>query len=201
MKKIISILLFLVILVSGCSTVMTEEQKDKKIMEKLVSGEVSEAKKMVVEYYGDKKDEDKAIAWFMVINDEVEKNNVNLKSSILEDYMKNNNIYLSATDVQYNMKNNVDKKFAITGTIELDDYYNYGFDDSIEKDYFCASLEQPGGSYSTNWYLYFHRQSFLELFNTLKERPAEITATLIIPKYRYEEGQGNMAQVESVTWR
>lgn len=114
-------------------------------------------------------------------------------------YMDENNIKLTAKDVQFDMESNLDKKFAIMGSAELDDYYNYGFDD-IEGDYFCVQVEPYGGKYSDRWYLYFHRDSFEALFNKLKQGDRTIIATCTIPKYRYKNGMNNMAIVKSVRY-
>lgn len=110
------------------------------------------------------------------------------------------NIALKARDVQYDMTNNLDKEFVISGLAELDDYYNYGFDRRIESKYFCVNVTPTGGSYSDRWYLYFHRESFKELFNELKQGKRNVTAVCTIPSGRYKEGQGNMAQVKRVEW-
>lgn len=117
----------------------------------------------------------------------------------LQKYMDERNIKLTAKDVQYNMENNVDKCFVIEGIGEIDDYYNYGFDD-MEKDYFCVRVEPTGGKYSDEWYLYFHRESFEKLFNQLKQDKKNIMATCKIPEYRFEISQGNMAIVEEASW-
>ena len=53
-------------------------------------------------------------------------------------YMKEKNLTLKAKDIQFDMKNNVDKEFAMEGSVELADYYNYGFTD--ESKYFCIKV-------------------------------------------------------------
>ena len=193
------IIVFLSLFLMGCSSLMTEKQKDDEITELVSTGKYSEAKSKVMEYYRGE-NENKAVGWLMIINEKLEEENAEISDSELEDYMKQKNITLTAKDVQYDMKNNLDKKFAIVGRLTIDDYYNYGFDNSIEADYFSGELEQPNGTYSTNWYLYFHRESFKDLFNILKQRSVEVNITAIIPKYMFEENQGNMAMVESASW-
>lgn len=130
-----------------------------------------------------------------------------VKSKSIEKFAKENNVYvlskdvyLTAKDVQYDMVKYLDKNFFITGTAELDDYYNYGFNHSMERDYFVAYVIPDGESYSDGWYLYFHRESFNELFQKLKKGKVDIMATSVIPKFRYERGQNNMAVVQSVSW-
>lgn len=124
---------------------------------------------------------------------------VNTLEFKISQYKENNNINLDWTDVQYDMQNNLDKEFVVAGVAELDDYYNYGFRD-YEKDYFCACLTPPNGKFSDRWYLYFHRNSFRELFDELKKRDVQIITTCKIPKYIFKQGQGNMAEVERVQW-
>ncbi|WP_339319354.1 hypothetical protein [Paenibacillus sp. FSL R10-2734] len=105
---------------------------------------------------------------------------------------------LKAKDVQYDMVNNLDKEFVLEGTASLDDYYNYGFDSSIESSYFCARVIPDDGSDS--WYVYVHRKSFGKLFEALKSGDVHVTTTSKIPSNRFEKGQGNMAQVQQVRW-
>jgi hypothetical protein len=105
---------------------------------------------------------------------------------------------LKAKDVQYDMENNLDKEFVLAGTASLDDYYNYGFDSNIESSYFCARVIPDDGS--DNWYVYLHRKSFEKLFEALKSGDVHVTTTSKIPSYRFEKGQGNMAQVQQVNW-
>jgi hypothetical protein len=50
-----------------------------------------------------------------------------------EKFMKDQSLILTAEDVQFDMVNNLDKYFGLDGYAELDDYYNYGFDDSLKK--------------------------------------------------------------------
>ena len=115
----------------------------------------------------------------------------------LEVFMEEHNLTLTAKDVQYDMGNNVDKSFVITGTAKLDDYYNYGFDDAMEKDFFVIRVNPSDNS--DEWYLYCGRSSLEKLFNILKENSeAFIIAECKIPKSRYEEGQGNMAIAQAV---
>lgn len=121
------------------------------------------------------------------------------ESDPLNQFMEENSITLTAKDVQYDMPNNLDKLFALSGVAELDDYYNYGFDD-FEDSYFSTFVIPDGGSYSDGWYLYFHRDSFKELFNALKSNDVSVVLSAQIPKWVYEKNQGNMAIVKSVQW-
>jgi hypothetical protein len=118
----------------------------------------------------------------------------------LKIFMEEYEITLMAKDVQYDMINNVGKYFVIDGIAKLSTYYNYGFDD-IEKDYFCIRVEPINEKYSDRWYLYCSRNSFSKFFDDLKENGSiKIIAKCIIPLSIYEEGQGNLAQVQTLKW-
>jgi hypothetical protein len=116
-----------------------------------------------------------------------------------EKFMQDNNMTLTAKDVQYDMVNNLDKEFGLDGYAELDDYYNYGFDDT-EKDYFCIDVTPIDGKYNDQWYIYCHRDSFKEVFDCLKSNSQRVFIKCIIPKSRYEENMNNMAFAESIMW-
>lgn len=97
---------------------------------------------------------------------------------------------LTAKDVQYDMTNNVGKYFTLKGYAELDDYYNYGFDRSIEKDYFCLEVSPTGGSYSDRWYIYCHRNSFQKVLDKAKsEGGLYVDMICIIPNSRFKKNQ------------
>lgn len=117
----------------------------------------------------------------------------------VKEYMKENKVSLSWKDIQYDMPNNLDKKFMVAGIAELSDYYNYGFR-GREDDYFSISVTPYDGKYTNRWYLYLNRESFQELFNSLKEGERVIIATCEIPEFVYKEGQGNMAFVSQARW-
>ena len=135
-------------------------------------------------------------------SDNIWADNPSVKKSFetsIEEYMTENNIVLSWKDIQYDMSNNLDKEFIVAGTAELSDYYNYGFK-GREGDYFCVSITPYDGKYSNRWHLYFHRESFEKLFNSLKEGNRRIITTCEIPDFIYKEGQGNMAFVNQAQW-
>ena len=118
-----------------------------------------------------------------------------------EKFMKDANITLTAKDVQYDMVNNLDKDFGLEGYAELDDYYNYGYNSDLEKDYFCMRVEPIGGNFSDSWYIYCHRNSFKELFQKLKDNSVvEVYVKCQISKYMYEDNQGNMAEARSISY-
>jgi len=126
---------------------------------------------------------------------------ISTTSSKFDTYLDENNITIDNSDVQYNMANNVDKMFSLVGYAELDDYYNYGFDDDIESSYFCLSVTPSGGSYSDQWYIYCHRDSFQKLFDKVKEN-GKIYVQMVcqIPSYRFEKNQQCMASLEYVVY-
>lgn len=117
-----------------------------------------------------------------------------------EQYVKDNNIILDNFDVQYDMGNNLDIKFTLEGVAELDDYYNYGFDDDMEKDYFCVSVTPSNGKYTNRWYIYCYRTAFKPFFDDLKVGECNVKMVAYIPSRRYESGQNNMAMLDYVTW-
>lgn len=81
----------------------------------------------------------------------------------------------SYKDVKYDPYSYLRKNFIITGSAELDDYYNYEYYD-LEQTYFCIAIEPVNGSYSDRWYIYAKRKDFPELFQALKNgKGASIT--------------------------
>lgn len=71
-------------------------------------------------------------------------------------------------DVRYDPYGYLGKLFQVTGTIALDDYYNFDYRD-MEWGLFCICMEPNGGSYSDTWYVYADRNTFQSLFETLKQ--------------------------------
>lgn len=130
-------------------------------------------------------------------------NSTFVSSDSLETYMNEMKVFLTAKEVQHNIENNLNQKFGIVGSVELDDYYNYGFDSSFEKDYFCVTITPQDEGYSDRWYVYCKRdrESFKKFYDGLIERKS-IKARMIlqIPKLFYKENQGNMAMLYSVEW-
>ena len=111
-----------------------------------------------------------------------------------EEYKEKKGITLNAEDVQFDMANNLDKKFLITGTAKLEDYYNYGF--TNEKDYFSTYVTPNDNSDS--WYVFFERESYSELYEMLKDQGStSVYISAVIPKNVYKQGQGNMAVAAS----
>lgn len=114
-------------------------------------------------------------------------------------FMEKNQIKLTAKDVQYDMSNNLDQKFVIKGTIELDDYYNYAFS-KFEKVAFSTYIIPENGKYSDGWYIYFDREVYSNLFDLLKEREVSIMIGAYIPTLNYSDNQGKMAIAHVADW-
>lgn len=105
---------------------------------------------------------------------------------------------LDASSVKYNYANSVGKDFYLKGYAELDDYYNWAYDD-YEKDFFCMRVK-PAGKYSSDaWYIYFRRTSFQKLYDDALKYGG-VTVELTCNITAYEKGQNNMAQALRVSW-
>lgn len=105
---------------------------------------------------------------------------------------------LDASSVKYNYANSVGKNFYLEGYAELDDYYNWAYDD-YEKDFFCMRVK-PEGKYSSDaWYIYFRRTSFKKLYDDALKY-GSVTVELTCNITAYEKGQNNMAQALRVSW-
>lgn len=108
-------------------------------------------------------------------------------------YINENNIELTAKEVQYNMQNNLDKEFILEGTAKLDDYYNYGYNKSIENSYFCISITPNNSTYSDIWYIYCKRNQFSYIYNQLLIKKQNLNLICKIEKGKFQKNQGNMA--------
>ncbi|MEH7524760.1 hypothetical protein V7149_16005 [Bacillus sp. JJ1503] len=109
-------------------------------------------------------------------------------------------IQYDAQDVHFNLSKYLNLDFAIAGKLELSNYYNYGFDD-LESNYFSATIQPYDSKYSDKWHLYFHRDSFEDLFDELKNGKVEAMISANIPSFRFEKNQGNMAMVQRASWK
>jgi len=120
-----------------------------------------------------------------------ENNEDYVKEGLLEDYIEA--VYpnmLTNKDAQYDKYGNLGKNFMISGVAELDDYYNWGYR-GFESAFFCINIRPTGGNYSDEWYIYASRDSFGELFESLKEGSKNIH---IIAKMEFADtGTNNMA--------
>lgn len=162
------------------------------------SKEYTEAKEKIENWFGasELKYENYDSAILSAYFDKAEQNEID--SDPVKIFMDENNITLTAKDVQFNMPNNLDRDFVLSGTAKLDDYYNYGFDTSIEPEYFNLELKPDDGD---RWSLYLERASFTKLFDDLQNRgEIHITVSAIIPTSNFKPNQGNMAFVTKATW-
>ena len=71
-------------------------------------------------------------------------------------------------DVKYDPSSHFNSYFLLTGSAELDDYYNYDYRD-LESMYFCVCVTPTGGGFSDRWYIYCSRSEYDELFEELKK--------------------------------
>jgi len=114
--------------------------------------------------------------------------------------MTENNTSLNAKEVQYDMVNHVGDYFGLEGNASLCDYYNYGYDDSMESKYFCMEVEPNGSSYSDSWYIYANRDTFSETYNDLLSNDISVKIIAFIDKNRYEKNQQNQATLFYIKW-
>lgn len=117
----------------------------------------------------------------------------------LHGFMANYGVTLTAKQVQYDMTNNVGKQFGLSGTAELCDYYNWGYNESIESVAFCVHIT-PDGGYLESWYIYFFRNDFYRLYQHLLEGDVYVFVIAIIEPGLYNKNQGNMASANYVEW-
>jgi len=93
-------------------------------------------------------------------------------------------------EVQYNKFGYLAQEFTIEGTAELDDYYNYGYDE-MEPLYFCMHVTPTGGGYSDSWYIYANRTQFSELYNKLLN--GTVRSNFVARLVFHDTGGNNMA--------
>lgn len=77
---------------------------------------------------------------------------------------------LTYQDVRYDATRSLGRYFLLTGTAELDDYYNYEYD-NLESVYFCVCVTPSEGG---RWYIYGSRYQHEDLFEQLKRGPAAV---------------------------
>lgn len=121
-------------------------------------------------------------------------------SPALQEMMTEYKATINAKEVQYDMSNNVGKYFGLEGKAELCDYYNYGYDDSIEPDYFCMEVTPNGSSYNDSWYIYADRESFGKTYSGLLNNEISVLIIAYIDKYRFEKNQQNQATLFAIKW-
>lgn len=113
------------------------------------------------------------------------------KGSIFADTYKG---LVSYKDVKYDPDSHLYDYFLLTGTAELDDYYNYEYRD-FESSYFCICVTPDGGGFTDRWYIYGDRYNseFKELFEDLKEGPANVM--LVCEARLYGAARHEMAEL------
>jgi len=108
-----------------------------------------------------------------------------------EKFMEEFDLSLTGKDVQYNLANNLDEDFFLKGTVEICDYYNYGY--TNEKKFFCGKMTTEDNQ---SWYLYFNRTNFESVYDYLLDGDLSIRVSAIVPSSAYKSNQGNMAAVK-----
>lgn len=73
-------------------------------------------------------------------------------------------------DVKYDPASYLTKNFLLSGSAELDDYYNYDYRD-LEFLYFCVCVTPHGGGFTDSWYIYCRRDKYENLLEKLKKGP------------------------------
>ena len=109
-----------------------------------------------------------------------------------EKFMDEFDVKLTGKDVQYNLANNLDKDFFLKGTVEICDYYNYGF--TNEKKFFCGKMTTDDNQ---SWYLYFNRSTFESVYDYLMDGNLSVMVSANVPTSAYKSNQGNMAAVKA----
>lgn len=94
----------------------------------------------------------------------------------------------TADDVKYSPYSYLGSEFVISGTVELDDYYNYEYA-GLESIYFCMMITPEGGSFSDRWYIYASRQGFSDLLEYLKT--ADSCSITMVAKTYYPKAASN----------
>jgi len=119
--------------------------------------------------------------------------------SIKKSYMEKFEAELTAEDVKYDMPNSLDQNFYLYGYAYLSDYYNYGFDNDIEKTHFVLRVESITST--DKWYIYCDREVFKRMFEDAKSKERiYIFSACMIPEKYYEKGQGYMAMLVEAEW-
>ena len=85
------------------------------------------------------------------------------------------------------------------GEAELCDYYNWGYDRSIEDSFYCVEVT-PSEGYLERWYIYFNRDSGSDLYQDLLKGKVQIFLIAKIQSGLYDENQGNMATGLYAEW-
>lgn len=96
----------------------------------------------------------------------------------------------SAREVQYDKYGHIFDKFIIIGYAELDDYYNWGYE-NCEYAYFCIQITPSAGSFSDRWYVYAERNKFADLYSSLQSGSKNVT--LVAQMIFVDTGSNNMA--------
>lgn len=125
-----------------------------------------------------------------------EQSNIHRMEKVNEEFKNDYSISLDSIDVQYDMPNNLNNRFFIGGTLEICDYYNYGFTD--DNTFFCGEMTPDDGTDS--WYVYFDRNKYSGVYDKLLTENLSARISAIIPEKMYKKNQGNMAKVDHIAF-
>lgn len=101
----------------------------------------------------------------------------------------------TSKEVQYDKYGHIFKKFTISGTAELDDYYNWEYR-NYKYGYFCIRITPVGANYySDAWYVYAKRSDYQELYDALLSGNCD-NITLVCSLIFVDTGSDNMATLE-----
>lgn len=96
----------------------------------------------------------------------------------------------TAREVQYDKYGHIFQNFIISGVAELDDYYNYNYE-NYEFSHFCINIQPSSGSYADDWYVYASREKFADLYTSLQGGPKNVD--LVAQMIFVDTGSNNMA--------
>lgn len=135
MRRIITYLLCLLLVFTLTSCKQKVDPREEEVVQLVVNDKFDEAITRAKELYKDDPQElQEMLNWIKSYKPTSSTSPTNFES-----FMKEKNVRLMGKDVQFDMKNNLDIEFAMEGSAELDNYYNYGFDD-LEVDYFRSKI-------------------------------------------------------------
>ena len=121
---------------------------------------------------------------------------VNAGSSVdntFADYLSDNYIELTNAEVEGKNADYLDTAFSIVGTASLANYFNYGYNNDIESEYFSISIRPSSGK---SWYVYAKRTEFADLFNKLKNGNMMVSFVCYIDSARFNKNQREMATLD-----
>jgi hypothetical protein len=114
-----------------------------------------------------------------------------------DQFMEDRSLDTDGEDIPYKVEDFVGERFAVQGTAQLDNYYNYGYKD-LEVTHFVIKVIKED---ALHWYLYVSREEYPELFQELKKGPVEVYAQASVSEDYYESEQGHLAMAEEILFK